>query len=95
MALQVFGTPLTDMPWDVCQFFNKAHGLAGSLLWHAGSHVDTYLDYNSRQEVLKRLATARDLSREAWYATYGSNNDHEAAIRGWRQVFGDKFPAYG
>lgn len=95
MALQIFNTPLSDMPWDVSEFFDKAHGLAGSLLRHAGSYVDTYLGYDSRQEIVKRLATARDLSREAWYATYGSNNDHEEAIRKWRQVFGNKFPAYG
>lgn len=95
IAINTFTVPLNEMSWDVFQFFDKAHTLAGSLLWHDGSFADAYLDYSSRQEVLKRLATARDLAREAWYATDGSNDDHETAIRKWRQIFGNKFPAYG
>jgi len=95
MALNAFNGPLTDMPWDVFQFLDKAHGLAASSIWHDGSFADSYLNYNSRQEVLKRLARASDLAREAWYATYGEKDDHQTAIAKWRQIFGDRFPVYG
>lgn len=95
MALNAFTASLRDMPWDVFQFFDKAHALAGSSLWHDGSFADSYLSYSARQEVLKRLATARSLASDAWYATYGTNDDHQTAIGKWRQIFGTKFPAYG
>lgn len=96
MALKIFDhRPLADYSWDVYDFFDEAQKLAGSNLWHEGDMVDSYLDSNKRQEVLKRLETAKDKASDAWYATYGDNNDHKKAIRLWKQIFGDKFPAYG
>jgi hypothetical protein len=95
MALQIFTGPLSDMPWDVFTFFNKASTLIQSSLWYEGTYVDEYLSDSQRQEAKKRLETARDKSRDAWFKTHGDNNDNEGAIAIWRQIFGDKFPAYG
>ncbi len=95
MALQIFTSSLSDMPWDVYTYFDKASTIIGSYLWYEGAFVDNYLSYEQRQEAKKRLETARDKSRDAWHKTYDKNSDHEGAIEIWRQIFGDKFPAYG
>jgi hypothetical protein len=94
MAVQMFGTNLDDLPWNMFSFFNSAASLAQGLLWYEGAYVDSYLTYSHRQEVVKRLESARDVSRAAWAATYGKS-DHETAITKWRQVFGDAFPSFG
>ncbi|MBI2818769.1 MAG: hypothetical protein HYX73_02215 [Acidobacteria bacterium] len=95
LSLNILVGTFSNFPWESFNWFDKAHGLCGSSLWHDGAYADAYLDWNTRQEVLKRLATARDKSRDAWYLTHGQNDDHKRAIELWRQVFGDKFPAYG
>jgi hypothetical protein len=96
LALKIYGdAPLDDLPWDVFQFFDKTVELAGSLLWYEDGWADDYLDYTTRQEVVTRLSTARDLARNAWSSAYGDKPDHERAIRLWGQMFGDQFPAYG
>jgi hypothetical protein len=96
LALQIFSDDeLTDYAWEVFQFFDRAITLVTSSLWYEGAYADAYLDYDTRQEVLKRLTTARDRARSAWHKTYGTNNDVEGAVTIWRQIFGDKFPAYG
>lgn len=96
LALKIFANrTLSDYSWDVFKFFDTAHDLTDSYLWHEGDMVDKYLSFQKRTEVVKRLKTARDKASDAWYATYSSNNDHEKATRLWRQIFGDKFPAYG
>lgn len=95
LSLNILTGGFSDFPWDIFGFFKKAHGLCSSSHWHRGSYVDAYLDQTTRQEVLKRLETARDKARDAWHATYGDKDDHEKAIEIWQQVFGDKFPAYG
>jgi len=94
MALQVFTSQLSDMPRDVFKFFEKASELIQSSLWYEGAYVDSYMSSSQRQEAKKRLETARDKSRDAWYKTY-KYDDHGGAITIWRHVFGDKFPAYG
>lgn len=95
LALKILIGAYSDYSWDVYQFFKQAHELTQSSLWHDGSYADGYLDYFKRQEVLKRLKTAEEKSLHAWAATYGARDDHKTAIGLWRQVFGDKFPAYG
>ena len=95
MALSALTGLLTDMPWDVYSYFKSAAGLAISSIWYEGSYADSYLNYGSRYEVVSRLEKARDIARDAWYATHGSNNDHRGAIDRWRTLFGDRFPAYG
>lgn len=95
LALNVFTGTLNDYPWDVFRFFDSAATLASSSLCYDGAMVDGYLDTETRAEVVKRLATARDAARDAWYKTYGTNSDHEGAITKWREIFGDEFPAYG
>ena len=95
MALRAFTAPLTDVPWDVFAYFKQAATLIASPLWHDGPQADDYLSWQDRHEATKRLEMARDLARDAWHATYGSNSDHRTAIGKWRQIFGDKFPAYG
>ncbi len=95
IALKVFEGKLSDYSWDIFQYFDKAIKIVESPLWHEGDYIDDYLDYSKREEVLKRFRTARDKAREAWLCTYDENNDHEKAIKLWRQIFGSKFPAYG
>lgn len=84
-----------EWPWVVFQFFEAAAKLASSHMWYEDSFADDYLDYNSRSEVVKRLETARDSARDAWYHTYGGRSEHEKAIQIWRRIFGNRFPAYG
>lgn len=95
MALRIFQAHLTDYPWAVFQYFDKAAALAGSPLWHDKGFVDNYLSFTARQEVVKRLKVAADLARDAWFLTYDDKSDHRGAIAKWRQLFGDKFPVYG
>lgn len=93
MALHAFSSELKDYPWDIFQFFDKASTLASSPLWHDVSYADAYLNWDTRQQVVKRLETARDRARKAWYC--GREDNHKEAIRIWGQIFGHRFPAYG
>ncbi len=94
MALKVFNSNLSDISWDVFSYFNEASNLIKYPLWHEDSFCDNYLAYQKRESATQRLETARDKARDAWYKTTG-NDDHEGAIKIWRQIFGEKFPAYG
>jgi len=95
LALRVLTGNLSDLSWAVFSFFNEARALLTSPLWHDKGYVDNYLGAGDRYEILKRFDTAISIAREAWYQTHYPNNDHEAAIKRWKQLFGDKFPAYG
>jgi hypothetical protein len=95
LALEIVQGSFSDYPWNVYQFFNEAHSRVQSHLWYESAFVDDYLSWNDRQEALKRLETAKGKALSAWAATYDKSNDHETAIKLWRQIFGDKFPAYG
>jgi hypothetical protein len=95
LALKAFDNELGDYSWDVFQFFEQAINLGNSSLWYDFDYVDSYLTFQVRQEILKRLQTAKEKSRDAWYKTYGTNSDHKGAIEIWQQIFGDEFPAYG
>lgn len=95
LALHVFSGNLDDTPWNIFQFFEKARPLLQSSLWYELGFADDYLSYTDRQEALKRFDTAISKSRDAWHLTYNTNNDHRKAIELWKQIFGDKFPAYG
>lgn len=95
LALKILTGTHSDYSWDVYQFFKEARSLTQTGLWHDGGYADEYLDYSKRQEVLKRLKTAEEKSLQAWHATYGDRDDHKTAIGLWRQIFGDRFPAYG
>jgi hypothetical protein len=93
MALNTFTTALSDLPWEMFQFFDKCHQLTESSLWHDIGYADDYLSYSNRQEVRKRLLTATDQARMAWY--HGHGGLQKEAINAWGQVFGNGFPAYG
>lgn len=95
LAIQIFSGLLTDVTWEMFQFFEKAKGLVSTALFYDLGYADTNLDFAGRQEVLKRLSTAIDTSRSAWYSTSGTRSDDREAIRLWRQVFGNAFPEYG
>jgi hypothetical protein len=95
LALNVFAGNLDDTPWHVLKFFDDARPLLRSALYHDTGFVDNYLNSTDRAEVIKRFDAAYARSLTAWHATYGANDDHKTAIETWRQVFGDKFPAYG
>ncbi len=95
MVLKGLTGKFSNYPGAIYSFFDKAVDLANSPLWYEESFVDSYLTESKRQEVVKRLETARDKAFEAWHRTYGSNADHKGAIMIWRQIFGGEFPAYG
>ena len=95
LALKVFDSNLDDTAWNVFQFFDKARPLLTGSLWYETGHVDDYLTWLDRQEVLKRFDTAIEKSRSARHKTYDTNSDHKGAIEIWKQIFGSKFPPYG
>ena len=95
LALKILTGKFSNYPWEVFQFFEKAIGLVQSSLWYEWSFVDSYLDWKTKPEVIKRLETARDSARDAWYKTYDKNSDNEGAIKIWKQIFGNEFPSYG
>lgn len=64
----------------------KACALAASSLQYDGSFAEAHLDWKTRQEVLKRLTSARNKARQAWYLTYGSNDDDEKPVGIWRRI---------
>src|SRR5262249_38073716 len=95
LALNIFETNLDDTAWQVFRFFELARPLLASSLYYQRGFVDAYLGNLERQEVLRRIDTAIEISRDAWYKGLPTVNDNEGAITKWRQLFGDKFPAYG
>lgn len=95
IALRAFDVNPGEYSWGIFKFFDKAVDLTSAPLWHDKGFADNYLNFSDRQELLKRLKTARDIAGSAWYLTYGERNDHAEAIAKWRQLFGDKFPGYG
>ena len=95
LAMKAFGSNLDDLPWQILMFFDNAQKLVKARLWHQVSYVDDYLSVSARAEAVKRLETAYTKSLSAWYATHDANKDHAAAIGLWKQIFGDRFPAYG
>ena len=95
IAYNIFSSDLSDLKWNVFSFFQEGKSLLERTLWYDKGFADGYLSATDRAEALKRFDTAISLSRSAWYATYGTNDDDKEAITKWRQLFGDKFPAYG
>lgn len=95
LALKAFSSDLDDLPWQILMFFDHAQKLVKERLWHQVSYVDDYLSVSSRAEAVKRLETAYTKSLSAWYATHGANKDHATAIGLWKQIFGERYPAYG
>lgn len=95
LAIKVFSGNLDDTPWHIHKFFDDARTYLSSSLWYDTGYVDDYLTIFGRAEALKRFDTAYLTSLTAWHNTYGTNNNHEEAIRLWKQIFGDSFPAYG
>lgn len=97
-TLALGGTVVTnDWPWEVYQYFERAAKSIDSPLHHPdgrNGRVDDYLDYYSRSELKKRFSAACDRSRDAWLIVY-NKGDEEKAIRQYRIIFGDDFPAYG
>lgn len=55
--------------------------------------LSDYLDWNDRQAVLQTLESAR--SRAAKANAAEAEGNHAEAIRLWRIILGDEFPAYG
>ena len=97
LALKVLGSDLSDTPWHAFRFFKSARELLGSRLRYGPGYADDYLDDMDRIEVIQRFDSAIDKSRSAWSRTYDGTHDHKGAIELWRgrDLFGDKFPAYG
>jgi Second Messenger Oligonucleotide or Dinucleotide Synthetase domain len=95
LCISIFTSTVTDYPWAIFQFFEKAIPLVKAKLPYENGYADDYLTKDDRDDVLTRLETAKDQARTAWYQTFNGRGEHEQAIQIWRQIFGDKFPAYG
>ena len=95
LAIKVFNGNLDDVSWNVHWFFQQARPLLANSLFYDLGNVDDYLSYADRLEVLKRFDTAISKSSDAWLLTYNGRGDHKTAITNWKQIFGDKYPAYG
>jgi hypothetical protein len=95
LCLSIFDEDMSDYSWEVFRFFDAAVNLVSAPLAYEAGHADDYLGSEQRREVVKRLETARDKAREAWYLTFNGRTDDEKAVEIWRQIFGDKFPVYG
>jgi hypothetical protein len=95
LALEILSGNLEDISWHIFQFFEKARDKLNGHVWYDLGFADEYLSWSDREEVKKRLDTAIEKSRDAWYKTYGSNDDRKGAIEIWRQIFGSEFPQYG
>jgi hypothetical protein len=95
LALRIFTGTFSNYAWHIYQFFKDAYDLTSNHLWYEISYADAYLTYSNRQEVLKRLRTARDKASAAWWAECDTNpkRDIQEAMRLWVQIFGDEFPA--
>lgn len=55
--------------------------------------IDEYLDDDGRELTIERLE--RDAESAAVARRHQARGDHERAIRKWRWIFGERFPAYG
>jgi hypothetical protein len=94
LALHALHGPQNDLPWNLFQFFESTYNLTATKLWYDVGYADDYLTVTDRIEARSRLATARDLARDAWYQE-SFKNDDKAAIGKWKQVLGERFPYYG
>ena len=95
MAIKSFSSQMTDLTWDLFQYFESCIALLQNNILYEGSNADAYLNFTTRNEAIGRFTRARDNARLAWYYTYGSNSDHKSAIETWKTIFGDQFPQYG
>lgn len=87
----------TTWPWAIVEYFIKALELIDRNLYHpngSNGQVDGYLTYADRIVAKERLSRGKELATNAWYAAEHKKDDEEA-IRNYRILFGDKFPAYG
>lgn len=95
IALKALNARFDEYPWQIYRFFDSAHSLCQSALYHQGGYVDNYLNYDSRRKVVGVLSAARDIASRAWFCTHNGRGEHEKAIGLWRRLFGNAFPAYG
>lgn len=93
LALKHLPTSLTDLPWDIYQFFQSMTTSMDVRLFHQHSYVDEYLSTAQRADAVNRLSTACGLAREAWL--HGFTNQVELSINSWHRLFGEQFPTYG
>jgi predicted nucleotidyltransferase len=94
IAADAFWSKMTDLPWEVCRFFQTATDKI-HFHWYDHSNISAYLEYPESVKVLETVQAAYGKATEAWLAGYRSPSNHEEAIKRWRDVFGLKFPAYG
>lgn len=96
----------SDEDGDPARFVNSATAIATLLprlsrtLEHSvedpaglSGPIDDYLDDDDRQRTIERLE--RDAEAAAVARRHQARGDHERAIRKWRRVFGERFPAFG
>ena len=93
MALKTFTSSMSDISYDMYKFFEGCYNLTASNLWNNWGYADQYLSATDRDEARKRLKGAMEKALLAWHD--GFHGKHRESIERWRQIFGDKFPAYG
>lgn len=80
--------------WSVVQWLETAAGLT-HWCWDGDADASAYLTWDRAEKAAARLKEAAALATRAWACTYGSDDDEEEAIRLWRSLFGQAYPAYG
>jgi hypothetical protein len=94
MVANVFGSMNSDSRDCLEKFFIWApNNLGVSDPAGFGGDLSSYLTWNDRSAVLQNFDSARERAARANAAEAASN--HAEAIRLWRIVLGDEFPAYG
>jgi hypothetical protein len=83
-----------DDTWPLLQFFERATPLVREYLWYDEGWADDYLDLGGRETAVRRFEETSELALRAWSYTY-ENDEDEAAIEIWKQIFGPRYPAYG
>jgi hypothetical protein len=94
VAASVFGTVGSDLRQAGMYFFDWARNNVhvNDPAQHGGD-LSTYLTTQGRQDVITSLTSTFDKAARAVAAEQAGN--HEEAIRLWRIIYGDEFPAYG
>ncbi|MEW1830712.1 nucleotidyltransferase [Streptomyces sp. NPDC088196] len=94
IALRMSGVDWDDIGWAVYQWFVKAEN---SLywLWHEEKDVAEYLSPEKAGKAKNQIGEAKNQALTAWSYTFNGKDNNREAIRIWRSIFGNKFPAYG
>lgn len=89
----ITATDCINMPFVLRNFFESIRTSILTPLHYDGARIDDYLTGQDRLTLSAKLQTVATGASNAWFSGFLGQN--EAAIRQWRAIFGDEYPAYG